>query len=214
MTSKLRRKQEDHDAAPEVFQHDSAPEVVSPEKEVYRVDEHRMEYYGDRKGDEAQEIEEPKQPRLCGLKRRTFIWLAIAAAIVIIAVVLGATLSQVLKDDSGGDSSESSPSPASPTSSASPTPLVVKADTGIGAIESTSTQDQAYGYYQDENNNVIEAEINGDTWQFPAGTTLENNIVVSDAAPGTPLSALPYTFAGIEYVLLSSTRSTCLEIAN
>ena len=93
------------------------------------------------------------------------------------------------------DSSAPSNPPHSTTNA-----LTVQKSSGIAGIGAEESGEQGYGYYQDESNNIIEAQINGGVWQYPDGTTAQENVVTSNAEQGSPLAAISWSFQSVDYV--------------
>ena len=88
-----------------------------------------------------------------------------------------------------------------PSSSAFPTPspLPVLSGTGIGAI-AEDVQGRQFGYYQDDEGSIVEAEIKDGSWQSPDGESTAQSIVAKSVEQGSPLAALSWSWLGADYV--------------
>lgn len=200
----------DRDSAPEPATYSSLPEAWNGLRRdgllgVYATG---AEYYDPAPGDYSQhdkrediaEVTESTPPsptrRVCGLKRKTAVLICIALAIVVVvAVVVGAVLGT-----SNSSSKSTSPKPSS-SAFPTPSPLPVLSGTGIGAI-AEDVQGRQFGYYQDDEGSIVEAEIKDGSWQSPDGESTAQSIVAKSVEQGSPLAALSWSWLGADYRLV------------
>ena len=150
------------------------------------------------------EVQQPAQPKILGMKRKTFFVVLAAALIAVIAAAVGggvggAMASRKTKGSSLGSNNS--------TSTSNSTTKALYANTGLAAMQWTDPNGTLYKrvYYQDIDNKIRESAWDNSTafdlpWQI--------NAISDPAKPGTPISAVAgWPHASYNYSLVTELLS-------